>query len=63
MFFLNSRDDMARIDSAFMKYIHRTLPSQMKDTNQILVGHAKVLKYFILRFVSLFIIFIFDQAI
>ena len=32
---------MARIDSAFMKYVHRTLPSQMKDTNQILVGHAK----------------------
>lgn len=39
----------ARIESAFRKYIHRAEPSQEKDSVEIIVCHANVIRYFICR--------------
>ncbi|KAJ9582351.1 hypothetical protein L9F63_003311 [Diploptera punctata] len=41
--------DGARIEAAFRKYFHRAEKSQDKDTYEILVCHANVIRYFVCR--------------
>ena len=39
--------DGARIEAAFRKYFHRAEPQQEKDSYEIIVCHANVIRYFI----------------
>lgn len=41
--------DGARIEAAFRRYFHRADPQQDKDSYEILVCHANVIRYFICR--------------
>lgn len=41
--------DGARIEAGFRKYFHRAPPSQKKDSYEILVCHANVIRYWICR--------------
>lgn len=41
--------DGARIEAAFRKYFHRADPSQDKDSYEIIVCHANVIRYFACR--------------
>ncbi|KAK3888712.1 hypothetical protein Pcinc_007246 [Petrolisthes cinctipes] len=41
--------DGARIEAAFRKYVHRAPPSQEKDSYEIIVCHANVIRYFVCR--------------
>ncbi|XP_054154986.1 serine/threonine-protein phosphatase PGAM5, mitochondrial-like [Oppia nitens] len=43
----------ARIESAFRKYFHRSDPQQSADSYDILVCHANVIRYFVLRALQL----------
>lgn len=42
-------EDGARIEAAFRKYFHRADPTQAKDSYEILVCHANVIRYFVCR--------------
>ncbi|XP_038053666.1 serine/threonine-protein phosphatase PGAM5, mitochondrial-like isoform X2 [Patiria miniata] len=42
-------EDGARIEAAFRKYFHRADPDQIKDSYEILVCHANVIRYFVCR--------------
>lgn len=42
-------EDGARIEAAFRQYFHRASASQEKDTYEILVCHANVIRYFVCR--------------
>lgn len=39
----------ARIEAAFRKYFHRAAPEQTKDSYEIIVCHANVIRYFVCR--------------
>ncbi|GMS83466.1 hypothetical protein PENTCL1PPCAC_5641 [Pristionchus entomophagus] len=39
----------SRIESAFRKYIHRASPKQKKDSLEVIVCHANVIRYFVCR--------------
>lgn len=41
--------DGARIEAAFRRYFYRADPSQQKDSYELLVCHANVIRYFICR--------------
>ncbi|CAF1223179.1 unnamed protein product [Rotaria sp. Silwood1] len=41
--------DRARIDAAFTKYFHRSQKNQYKETHDIIVFHANILRYFICK--------------
>lgn len=41
--------DGARIEAAFRKYFHRADPNQEKDSYEIIVCHANVIRYFVCR--------------
>ncbi|KAI6228383.1 Serine/threonine-protein phosphatase Pgam5, mitochondrial [Aphelenchoides besseyi] len=41
--------DSARIEAAFRRYIHRASPRQQKDSYELVVCHANVIRYFICR--------------
>ncbi|XP_013404680.1 serine/threonine-protein phosphatase PGAM5, mitochondrial isoform X3 [Lingula anatina] len=42
-------EDGARIEAAFRKYFHRAKPSQEKDSYEVYVCHANVIRYFVCR--------------
>ncbi|XP_072044683.1 serine/threonine-protein phosphatase PGAM5, mitochondrial-like isoform X2 [Amphiura filiformis] len=42
-------EDGARIEAAFRKYFHRADPDQAKDSYELLVCHANVIRYFVCR--------------
>ncbi|XP_071502022.1 serine/threonine-protein phosphatase PGAM5, mitochondrial-like [Diadema antillarum] len=42
-------EDGARIEAAFRKYFHRADPEQVKDSYEIIVCHANVIRYFVCR--------------
>lgn len=42
--------DSARIEAAFRKYIHRADPGQKKDSIEVFVCHANVIRYFVCRY-------------
>ncbi|XP_064621018.1 serine/threonine-protein phosphatase PGAM5, mitochondrial-like isoform X2 [Lineus longissimus] len=42
-------EDGARIEAAFRKYFHRADPDQNKDTYEVIVFHANVIRYFVCR--------------
>lgn len=42
-------EDGARIEAAFRKYFHRADVSQEKDSHEIVVCHANVIRYFVCR--------------
>ncbi|KAI6197190.1 hypothetical protein M3Y94_01195300 [Aphelenchoides besseyi] len=44
--------DSARIEAAFRRYIHRASPRQQKDSYELVVCHANVIRYFICRQVT-----------
>uniref|UniRef100_A0A0N5B8G8 Serine/threonine-protein phosphatase PGAM5, mitochondrial n=1 Tax=Strongyloides papillosus TaxID=174720 RepID=A0A0N5B8G8_STREA len=46
-------EDGARIEAAFRKYIHRAEPKQEKDSYELIVCHANVIRYFICRALQL----------
>ena len=41
--------DGARIEAAFRKYFHRADATQEKDSYELLVCHANVIRYFVCR--------------
>jgi len=41
--------DGARIEAAFRKYFHRADPSQVKESHELIVCHANVIRYFVCR--------------
>lgn len=41
--------DGARIEAAFRKYVHRASVSQEKDSYEVIVCHANVIRYFVCR--------------
>ncbi|XP_063597750.1 serine/threonine-protein phosphatase PGAM5, mitochondrial-like isoform X1 [Penaeus indicus] len=45
--------DGARIEAAFRKYIHRAPASQEKDSYEVFVCHANVIRYFVCRALQL----------
>ncbi|KAH9377057.1 hypothetical protein HPB48_010261 [Haemaphysalis longicornis] len=45
--------DGARIEAGFRKYFHRAPPSQDKDSYEIVVCHANVIRYWICRAMQL----------
>lgn len=45
--------DGARIEAAFRKYVHRASPSQEKDSYEVFVCHANVIRYFVCRALQL----------
>ncbi|XP_076369479.1 phosphoglycerate mutase 5 isoform X1 [Tachypleus tridentatus] len=45
--------DGARIEAAFRKYFHRASPDQEKDSYDVLVCHANVIRYFVCRALQL----------
>ncbi|ODN02622.1 Serine/threonine-protein phosphatase PGAM5, mitochondrial [Orchesella cincta] len=42
-------EDGARIEAAFRKYFHRADPEQEKDSYELIVCHANVIRYFVCR--------------
>ncbi|XP_041456139.1 serine/threonine-protein phosphatase PGAM5, mitochondrial-like isoform X1 [Lytechinus variegatus] len=42
-------EDGARIEAAFRKYFHRADPEQTKDSFEVIVCHANVIRYFVCR--------------
>ncbi|KAJ8384931.1 hypothetical protein AAFF_G00197390 [Aldrovandia affinis] len=42
-------EDGARIEAAFRRYIHRADAQQQEDSNEIIVCHANVIRYFVCR--------------
>ena len=42
-----------RIEAAFRKYFHRAEPEQEKDSFEVIVCHANVIRYFICRALQL----------
>jgi len=48
-FFQQFFQDGARIEAAFRKYFYRADTSQEKDSYEILVCHANVIRYFVCR--------------
>ncbi|OQV14371.1 Serine/threonine-protein phosphatase PGAM5, mitochondrial [Hypsibius exemplaris] len=46
-------EDGARIEAAFRKFIHRADPDQEKDSYEIIVCHANVIRYFVCRALQL----------
>jgi len=42
-------EDGARIEAAFRRYFHRADPDQKKDSYEVIVCHANVIRYFICR--------------
>uniref|UniRef100_A0A914USM0 Serine/threonine-protein phosphatase PGAM5, mitochondrial n=1 Tax=Plectus sambesii TaxID=2011161 RepID=A0A914USM0_9BILA len=44
--------DGARIEAAFRKYVHRASPTQEKDSYELIVCHANVIRYFVCRYVQ-----------
>ncbi|XP_002740413.1 serine/threonine-protein phosphatase PGAM5, mitochondrial-like, partial [Saccoglossus kowalevskii] len=42
-------EEGSRIEAAFRKYFHRAEPEQIKDSFEILVCHANVIRYFVCR--------------
>jgi len=49
----HSEVDGARIEAAFRKYFHRAKPSQTEDSYEIIVCHANVIRYFLMRALQL----------
>jgi hypothetical protein len=49
IFFQQFFQDGARIEAAFRKYFYRAEKSQEKDSYEILVCHANVIRYFVCR--------------
>lgn len=45
--------DGARIEAAFRKYVHRAPPNQEKDSYEVFVCHANVIRYFVCRALQL----------
>lgn len=45
--------DGARIEAAFRKYFHRAAPDQEKDSYDVVVCHANVIRYFVCRALQL----------
>nr|ADD38237.1 Serine/threonine-protein phosphatase PGAM5, mitochondrial [Lepeophtheirus salmonis] len=45
--------DGARIEAAFRNYFHRAPPEQKKDSYEIIVCHANVIRYFVCRALQL----------
>ena len=45
--------DGARIESAFRKYFHRAEPEQEKDSYEVIVCHANVIRFFVCRALQL----------
>ncbi|XP_050536070.1 serine/threonine-protein phosphatase PGAM5, mitochondrial-like [Daktulosphaira vitifoliae] len=45
--------DGARIEAAFRKFIHRAPPYQKEDSYEIIVCHANVIRYFVMRALQL----------
>lgn len=45
--------DGARIEAAFRKFIHRAPPEQKEDSYEIIVCHANVIRYFVMRTLQL----------
>lgn len=45
--------DGARIEAAFRKYFHRAEPEQEKDSYEVIVCHANVIRYFVCRALQL----------
>ena len=41
--------DGARIEAAFRKYFHRAEPEQEKDSYEVIICHANVIRYFVCR--------------
>jgi len=41
--------DGARIEAAFKKYFHRAKVAQEEDSYEVVVGHANVIRYFVVR--------------
>jgi len=48
-----SEVDGARIEAAFRKYFHRAKPCQTEDSYEIIVCHANVIRYFLMRALQL----------
>ncbi|CAF2050921.1 unnamed protein product [Rotaria magnacalcarata] len=46
---IDTYGDRARIDGAFAKYFHRARSDQNKETHDIIVFHANILRYFICK--------------
>jgi serine/threonine-protein phosphatase PGAM5 len=46
-------EDGARIEAAFRRFIHRADPDQEKDSYEIIVCHANVIRYFVCRALQL----------
>lgn len=46
-------EDSIRMEAGFRQYIHRADPSQMKDSYEIFVTHANVIRYFLCRALQL----------
>ena len=46
-------DDGRRIEAAFRKYFHRAEPEQEKDSYEVIVCHANVIRYFLCRALQL----------
>ena len=42
-------EESARIEAAFRKYIHRAEPEQDFESNDVIVCHANVIRYFVCR--------------
>jgi len=51
IYFQQFYQDGARIEAAFRKYFYRADRSQEKDSYEILVCHANVIRYFVCRWV------------
>lgn len=45
--------DGARIEAAFRKFIHRAPPEQKEDSYELIVCHANVIRYFVMRSLQL----------
>ena len=45
--------DGSRIEAAFRKYFHRASPDQSKDSYELVVCHANVIRYFVCRALQL----------
>ena len=45
--------DGPRIEAAFRKYFHRADVDQTKDSYEIVVCHANVIRYFVCRYVTI----------
>ena len=50
---VHSWSDGARIEAAFRKYFHRAEPSQGRDSYEVMVCHANVIRYFVCRALQL----------